>query len=80
MARTGDERERRADGDDQARHPASSPPRYRTAALSRRLPFGVYPAPAVKIFVIGAGQVGTTIVEALHGEHDVTVLDLDPAG
>jgi len=33
----------------------------------------------VKIFVIGAGQVGTTIVEALHGEHDVTVLDLDPA-
>src|SRR6478735_8708922 len=39
----------------------------------------VYPAPAVKIFVIGAGQVGTTIVEALHGEHDVTVLDLDPA-
>jgi trk system potassium uptake protein TrkA len=39
----------------------------------------VYPAPAVKIFVIGAGQVGTTIVEALHGEHDVTILDLDPA-
>src|SRR5689334_1779762 len=39
----------------------------------------LYPAPAVKIFVIGAGQVGTTIVEALHGEHDVTVLDLDPA-
>lgn len=35
-------------------------------------------ARAVKIFVIGAGQVGTTIVEALHGEHDVTVLDLDP--
>ena len=32
----------------------------------------------MKIFVIGAGQVGTTIVEALHGEHDVTVLDLDP--
>ncbi len=33
----------------------------------------------MKIFVIGAGQVGTTIVQALHGEHDVTVLDLDPA-
>lgn len=32
----------------------------------------------MKIFVIGAGQVGTTIVEALQGEHDVTVLDLDP--
>ena len=39
----------------------------------------MYPAPAVKIFVIGAGQVGSTIVEALHGEHDVTVLDLDAA-
>ena len=38
----------------------------------------MYPAPAVKIFVIGAGQVGTTVVEALHGEHDVTVMDLDP--
>ena len=38
----------------------------------------MYPAPAVKIFVIGAGQVGTTVVEALHSEHDVTVLDLDP--
>jgi trk system potassium uptake protein TrkA len=33
----------------------------------------------VRIFVIGAGQVGSTIVEALHGEHDVTVMDLDPA-
>ena len=42
------------------------------------MPPGVYPAPAVKIFVIGAGQVGTTVVEALHSEHDVTVLDLDP--
>jgi len=38
----------------------------------------VYPAPAVKIFVIGAGQVGSTIVEALHGEHNLTVIDLDP--
>jgi trk system potassium uptake protein len=32
----------------------------------------------VKIFVIGAGQVGTTIVQALHDDHDVTVIDLDP--
>ena len=32
----------------------------------------------MKIFVIGAGQVGATVVEALHGHHDVTVLDLDP--
>jgi trk system potassium uptake protein TrkA len=31
----------------------------------------------VKIFVIGAGQVGTTIVEALHDEHDLTVIDTD---
>jgi trk system potassium uptake protein len=31
----------------------------------------------LRIIVIGAGQVGTTIVEALHDEHDLTVLDLD---
>jgi trk system potassium uptake protein TrkA len=31
----------------------------------------------VRITIIGAGQVGTTIVEALHDEHDVTVIDLD---
>ena len=28
--------------------------------------------------MIGAGQVGSTVVEALHGEHDVTVIDVDP--
>lgn len=37
------------------------------------------PCPRMKIFVIGAGQVGSTVVEALHGEHDLTVIDLDPA-
>jgi trk system potassium uptake protein TrkA len=31
----------------------------------------------VRIFVIGAGQVGATVVEALHAEHDLTVIDLD---
>jgi trk system potassium uptake protein len=31
----------------------------------------------VKIFVIGAGQVGFAIVEALHEEHDITVLDTE---
>jgi trk system potassium uptake protein TrkA len=31
----------------------------------------------VKIFVIGAGQVGATVVDALHDEHELTVLDLD---
>ena len=31
----------------------------------------------VKIIVVGAGQVGTTIVEALHREHELTVVDLD---
>ncbi len=31
----------------------------------------------MKIFVIGAGQVGTTIVQALHDEHDLTVIDVD---
>ena len=43
-------------------------------------PPGPVSLPRVKIFVIGAGQVGSTIVEALHDEHDVTVIDLDPAG
>ena len=32
----------------------------------------------VKVLVIGAGQVGTAVVAALHGAHDVTVLELDP--
>jgi trk system potassium uptake protein len=32
----------------------------------------------MRIFVIGAGQVGSTVVEALHAQHDVTVIDLDP--
>jgi trk system potassium uptake protein len=33
----------------------------------------------VKVFVIGAGQVGLAVVEALHEEHDITVLDTEPA-
>jgi trk system potassium uptake protein TrkA len=33
--------------------------------------------PRVKILLIGAGQVGSTIVEALHAEHELTVIDLD---
>ena len=33
----------------------------------------------MKIFVIGAGQVGSTIVEALHDEHEITLFDLDPS-
>jgi trk system potassium uptake protein TrkA len=33
----------------------------------------------VRIIVIGAGHVGTAIVEALHDEHDLTVMDTDPA-
>jgi trk system potassium uptake protein len=32
----------------------------------------------MKIFVVGAGQVGSAIVEALHDEHELTVLDVDP--
>jgi trk system potassium uptake protein len=31
----------------------------------------------MKIFVIGAGQVGSTVVEALHHDHDLTMIDLD---
>lgn len=33
----------------------------------------------MRILVIGAGQVGSTIVHALHEEHALTVIDLDPA-
>ena len=33
----------------------------------------------MKIVVLGAGQVGATIVEALHHDHEVTVVDLDAA-
>jgi trk system potassium uptake protein len=32
----------------------------------------------MRIFVVGIGQVGSTIVEALHDEHEVTVIDHDP--
>jgi trk system potassium uptake protein len=31
----------------------------------------------VRVFLIGAGQVGSTIVEALHDEHEITVLDTE---
>lgn len=31
----------------------------------------------MKVVIIGAGQVGSTVVEALHDEHDLTVIDLD---
>jgi trk system potassium uptake protein len=31
----------------------------------------------VKIFVVGAGQVGSTVVQALHDEHELTLFDLD---
>jgi trk system potassium uptake protein TrkA len=33
----------------------------------------------MKIFVIGAGQVGLTVVQALHDEHELTVVDLEAA-
>lgn len=32
----------------------------------------------MRILVIGAGQVGTTIVEALHADHSLVVVDTDP--
>jgi trk system potassium uptake protein TrkA len=31
----------------------------------------------MKIFVIGAGQVGSTVIEALHHEHEITLIDFD---
>jgi trk system potassium uptake protein TrkA len=33
----------------------------------------------VNVFVIGAGQVGVAIVDALHDEHDITILDTEPS-
>jgi trk system potassium uptake protein TrkA len=33
----------------------------------------------VNVFVIGAGQVGFAIVEALHADHELTVLDTEPS-
>ncbi|HSC92212.1 MAG TPA: Trk system potassium transporter TrkA [Gaiellaceae bacterium] len=33
----------------------------------------------MKIVIVGAGQVGSTVVEALHDEHDLTVIDLEPS-
>jgi trk system potassium uptake protein TrkA len=33
----------------------------------------------VRIFLIGAGQVGSTVVEALHAEHELTVVDNEPS-
>ena len=31
----------------------------------------------MKVVIIGAGQVGSTVVEALHDEHELTVIDLE---
>jgi trk system potassium uptake protein TrkA len=31
----------------------------------------------MQILLVGAGQVGTAVIEALHDEHDVTVVDVD---
>jgi trk system potassium uptake protein TrkA len=33
----------------------------------------------VRIVVVGAGQIGRTVIERLHGEHELTVVDLDAA-
>jgi len=33
----------------------------------------------VRIVIVGAGQVGSTVVEALHDEHELAVIDLDAA-
>jgi trk system potassium uptake protein TrkA len=33
----------------------------------------------VRILLIGAGQVGSTVVEALHSEHELTVIDHEPS-
>src|SRR5262245_45864465 len=54
---------------------AASRPRYPTALgtpAGRRRNLRT-----VNIFVLGAGQVGATVVQALHEEHHLTVLDQD---
>lgn len=33
----------------------------------------------MRVFLIGAGQVGSTVVDALHAEHELTVLDTEPS-
>ena len=33
----------------------------------------------MKVFLIGAGQVGSTVVETLHHDHELTVLDTEPS-
>ena len=30
----------------------------------------------MRIVIVGAGQVGSTVVEALHAEHDLSVIDV----
>jgi trk system potassium uptake protein len=40
---------------------------------------GITTLAPVKVVIVGAGHVGRTIIEALHGEHAVTVIDLDGA-
>ena len=35
-----------------------------------------YPPARMRIVIVGAGQVGSTIVEALHNDHDLTVIDV----
>ena len=32
----------------------------------------------MRVFVIGAGEVGTAVVDALHDEQELVVIDLDP--
>jgi trk system potassium uptake protein TrkA len=31
----------------------------------------------MRVIVVGAGQVGSTVIEALHEEHEVTLVDVD---
>jgi trk system potassium uptake protein len=54
---------------------ASRDPSRACAAASTRRTL----ARAVKIFVLGAGLVGATVVEALQSDHNLTVVDIDAA-
>jgi trk system potassium uptake protein len=57
----------------------SSPARALETPPEGKAPRRVAFSRTVKILIIGAGQVGSTIVEALHDDHDVTMIDVDAA-
>src|SRR5215212_5414261 len=58
------------------RAPTTSTPRPLAARVAPRITGGAY-ARVMRILVLGAGHVGRAVVEALHAEHEITVIDVD---